>query len=221
MWCQAPPDMGRFSRAFPNAYVDVEEPPNKSFRNKAIGLAALVGTAYFILVVLVLHLEPTGYDPLTNAVSDYAVGPFALQMQSAFFAGGVGLSCLGVASYLVRGSRREAYGSALILIAGLSLFLVGAFPTDIEGTPTTFHGSMHVALSAVVFIASPAGMLLDSSGMGRKWLWATSAAMALAFLSAFAVSALALNASGLSERLYIGVLVGWWLLASVRILRSP
>ncbi len=109
----------------------------------------------------------------------------------------------------------------MLLLSGASLFLVGAFPTDLEGSPTTFHGAMHVALSAVVFIASPAGMLLVSSGTSRRWFLATIAALGAAVVFAATGSALAVNINGLIERGYIGVLAGWWLAASLKALRSP
>lgn len=206
--------------AFPNAYLETDEPPRTFPWGKVFALVGVLGIASFVLTIAVLHLEPTGYDPVVRAVSEYAVGAYSYQMQFGFFVGGLGLGSLGVASYVTNTDRRARVGSILLFFSGVALFAVGAFPTDLEGAQATFHGTVHLALSAVVFIASPSAMLMISSAISRKWLWATLAALAAVVLIASAELPLSVNYSGVVERIYIGVMVAWWTLASLRILRA-
>ncbi|MDA4124915.1 MAG: DUF998 domain-containing protein [Thaumarchaeota archaeon] len=212
--------MKRPVEAFPNAYLEVDEPPNKALRNKALAFIAAGGIGFFALVIFVLHFEPTGYNPLTQAVSDYAVGSFAWEMQLGFYIGGIGLATLGVLNYLSAKARSSKVGSALLFLAGIALFTVGAFPTDLEGTPATLHGIMHSVISQVVFSAGPIGMVLISYAVGRRPFLATLVAWLTAGGFFALVTALSLGASGLAERLFIAVLVVWWFADSVYLSKS-
>jgi carotenoid cleavage dioxygenase len=42
---------------------------------EAFGIAAALATAVQVRALIVLHLLPTGYNPVRDAVSDYGVGP--------------------------------------------------------------------------------------------------------------------------------------------------
>ncbi len=48
-------------------------------------LLAIGGVLYFIMAVVILHLLRPDLNPITHAVSNYAVGPFGFLMTSAFF----------------------------------------------------------------------------------------------------------------------------------------
>jgi hypothetical protein len=48
------------------------------------------------LTTLILHLQPTGYDPVRQVLSDYAVGAFGTEMALGFFVGGVGVAALAI-----------------------------------------------------------------------------------------------------------------------------
>ena len=212
--------VGQKSHAFPNAYVDVDEPPNRTSREKFLALVGMFGAAYFGLTILVLHFEPTGYDPLRQAVSDYGVGRFAVEMQLGFFAGGISLVSLALAFALADEGRVLKLGSLLLLIGGVALFIAGGFPTDIAGAAATLHGTIHSSLSLVVFTSAPIGMLLVSYGNGRRWFWTTMSALAAAGGFFAATLILSLDAGGVAERLFILVLLLWWFAASWRQFRT-
>lgn len=167
---------------------------------------------------MVLHFQST-YDPLRNVVSDYAVGQYSTEMTLGFFAGGAGVVALALAILFSQNGRTLKVGSSLLLVAGFALFTVGAFPTDLEGASTTVHGTVHSALSAVVFTLGPLGMLIVSHGYGRKWLLPTI--LAFVASSAFAIVVQQLfGFTGLAERGIILVLLVWWTTASIHVLRS-
>jgi len=207
--------------AFPNAYLEVDEPPNRIPRQKILALGGMIGLVCFSLIILALHFEPTGYNPVTQVVSDYAVGPFGSVMSVGFVAGGVGLSLLGVALVLAEMEPRAfRVGAYMVLIAGLALFFVGAFPTDLEGQATTFHGTVHSLLSQIVFSFGPIGMLLITFSYGKRWF----ALMLPIYLGTGAFLAanlsLSLGVSGLAERFFIVLLLGWWIALSYHAFRD-
>lgn len=96
----------------------------------------------------------------------------------------------------------------LLLIAGVALFTVGAFPTDVEGAQTTIHGTVHGMLSTLVFTLGPVGMGLISYGYNRKWFFATLLGFVVTSVFA-AVVQLELGAMGLAERGLIVLLLSW------------
>lgn len=211
------------NRAFPNAYLEVDEPPRRT-RQRALALAGLLGTAWFILTVTALHLEPTGYNPVTQTVSDYGVGKFAAAMDLGFFSGGAGLFCIALALGSGPGRQRGTglrAGATLLLVAGIALFLVGLFPTDLEGTPGTAHGAAHGLLSLAVFTLGPAGMIVLARTQDHHWLLATLGALGVAAASLVINAAFALDANGLAERAVIAVVFGWCLGVAYLLFRDP
>ena len=44
--------------------------------NEVLGAIAVVGAVVCLGSIVVLHVLPTGYNPVRNAVSDYGVGPY-------------------------------------------------------------------------------------------------------------------------------------------------
>ena len=99
-------------------------------------IVALVGIIYFGCVVAFLHFLPTSYNPVTQAVSDYGVGQYAVLMDSAFFA--IGIGTIALAFSLSRFDMLGRLGKVGVLslsIAGVCFFAVGFFPTDLEGAP--------------------------------------------------------------------------------------
>ncbi len=183
-----------------------------------LAVVSLLGSVYFGLSVIALHLLHTGYNPVSQEVSDYAVGPFGLVMDFAFTAAGVGGMSLAAALSLSYAERDRA-GALLLFLAGAGTFLLGLFPIDLQGTPATTHGAVHSAASLLVFVTQPIGAVLVSRRFGARGLWATFAAFAVAAAVFVLDQALSLGATGLSERVFLGVIVSWSALASVRTIR--
>ena len=57
---------------------------------RLLAVVSLLGSVYFGLSVIALHFLPTGYNPVSQEVSDYAVGPFGAWMDLLGFRGGRG-----------------------------------------------------------------------------------------------------------------------------------
>jgi hypothetical protein len=182
----------------------------------------MLGVAYFSITIVLLHFEPTGYDPVSQFVSDYAVGAFALEMSLGFFVGGIGVTGLGLALVMVQTDRRAfRAGAFMTVIVGLVMFLIAGFPTDIEGAASTIHGMVHSRLSAVVFTLGPASMVLISYAQGRRWFGVALSVLAASFVFSALTGVFVLGANGLAERFFIAVLFGWWMVAAYRALREP
>ena len=52
-------------------------------------IIAAVATGMQLLALIALHLLPTGYSPVRDAVSDYGVGPYRAGFWAQALAGGI------------------------------------------------------------------------------------------------------------------------------------
>src|SRR5688572_29791955 len=140
---------------------------NPGPRRAAMALAWLaVATAVFDLVVfVVLHALRGEVDPVTDAVSEYAVGDYGVLKVLATLAVGLGALALTAALHLAR-ARRSTVGLVLLGVYGLAKVVQAFFPIDV-GDQTTPSGAIHNVLGTLAFFALPAAAVLLSRSWGR------------------------------------------------------
>jgi NADPH:quinone reductase-like Zn-dependent oxidoreductase len=100
---------------------------------KAFSVAAALATAVQAVALIMLHLLPTGYHPVRDAVSDYGVGPYRNWFWLQAAAGGVGCLALGIALAQLHPFTPTQVVVALIVTAG-TRFLIPFFATDQKGS---------------------------------------------------------------------------------------
>lgn len=196
--------------AFPNAYLETDEPPNSIPWDRIIAIVGTLGTTYFGLTILALSLFDSDYNPISQAASDYGVGRFAVEMNLGFFIGGIGLIAFALTIGRQEANIRSRSGSALFFIAGLVLFVNSYFTTNIEGGSASFHGTIHGLGGLVFFIAAPIGVILVSRRFGRGKLLAAVLGLGIGFVL-LAIGGL----SGLAERVILLVVFATVIIASL------
>ncbi len=82
------------------------------------------------LILIVLHVVPSGYDPAVNFVSEYAVGEFALLGKAFGFTGVVGIVALCGALHASRIAPLGSPVNMLMVLASIAATLVALFPVD-------------------------------------------------------------------------------------------
>jgi len=188
--------------AFPNAYVETDEPHIRSPLSRLSRILAITGTAYFGLTILVLTLFDSDYSPVAQAASDYGVGRFAFEMNLGFLIGGVGLLSYAIAINSQDAKSRTRAGAVLFLIAGAVLIMDSYFTTNVEGGSQTLHGLIHGLGGFVFFITAPIGTLLVARKFGRVRVFATILMLGAGFF----LLAANVNAGGLAERVILLVI---------------
>jgi Protein of unknown function (DUF998) len=173
---------------------------------------ALASTTGCVACLVYLHLAPTGYSAVRNAVSEYGVGRYARWYGLQASLAGIAAICLAVAL------GRPRYVVTLLAVVATARLAIGWFPTD---TATSDHptrrGGIHLILALVAFTTAPwAAIALRSSQHGAPWLGWLMAALAL-------VTMISLRSSlrpwfGLIERGYYAAMLAWLILISVRLL---
>jgi hypothetical protein len=192
---------------------------------------ALVLLLVYVVLDVVAQLLPPHYNPVSQAESDLAVGPFGYVMTVNFVVRGIlSLSFLfGLVGATTLG-RRSPVGVALLGAWGLGAFVLAASPTDV-GTGTTLHGMIHLVTAALAFVAAAVGEVILSIRCGeeprlaraRTTALLVSALAVLALLGLFYVQQrprLVAEAFGLVERVFLGLVLLWIAVVSVYLLRS-
>ena len=177
-----------------------------------LATTALAGLVMFPVIVVALHLIQGGqYHPLSQAVSDLALGKQGWLLAIAFGAAGTGLICLAI---LI---RRTVSGSVVapvfLAIAALFVFVAAAFHADGDG-PTTLHGQIHVTASLISFVLMIAAMFVCSRRFRLDPAWRRLALPTLvwAFITVgafFLIPALGDAYMGLGQRIFIAAWLSW------------
>jgi hypothetical protein len=166
----------------------------------AAAAASLVVTGLCIGCLLYLHLAPTGYSPLTQAVSRYGVGKYARWYQAQ-------AACAGVAGILLAVAlRHPRHVVVLLVVFGIARLAITQFPMDTARGP---HALLAVAAFGSV---TSAAIRLSSSLHGTPALgWAMLAALLAGIL-------LRRVAFGLAERAFYAAMLVWLGLVATRLL---
>ena len=108
-------------------------------------LAMLIGLAIFAS----MHLLPTGYDPVSQAASDYAVGRFG--QLHRFYLWFISIGILALCLALGFKSPLAVAGQIFLALAALGYIASSLFPTDLEGKRLTRTGAIHYAIAFLNF----------------------------------------------------------------------
>jgi hypothetical protein len=183
----------------------------------AFAVASLVFTGGCVACLLYLHLAPTGYSPLRNAVSEYGVGRYARWYRAQ-------AACAGVAAGLLAGALATGVSpvplrvDVLLVVFAVARIAIGRYPTDLIGaTRRTRTGAIHVALAVAAFAsASVAGIALKRPEHGQPALGWAMAVCAVGTMLALRRSALRPFA-GLIERGFYVAMLAWLVLVAARL----
>ena len=170
----------------------------------AAAAASLVCTGLCIACLAYLHLSPTGYSPLHDAVSAYGVGRYARWYQAQATAAGLAAVALAVA---LGGPRRVVI---LLAVFAAGRLAITQAPLDRRRVA---HGLLAVLAFGAVAIA---GIRLTSAEHGTPSLgWAMAA---FVFLMAITRRNPPLRGwFGLIERGFYAAMLAWLALVATRL----
>jgi hypothetical protein len=196
---------------------------------EALSVTAAVATAVQAGALVALHLLPTGYNPVRDAVSDYGVGRYRSVFWLQAVAGGVGSLALAVAL-----AQLDPFTPDLVVImlavSAVARFLIPFFRTD-QGDSRfeTVPGRVHMLLAVVSF----GGLTVAATSLwhtlrhyaawhsAKGWLTITPWVM----LGSVAALVLALRVPrlerhfGLYERLFYASSIAWVLVVAIKLAR--
>jgi Protein of unknown function (DUF998) len=196
---------------------------------KAFSIIAALATAVQAAALVTLHLLPTGYNPVRDAVSDYGVGPYRGWFWLQAAAGGVGCLALGIALAQLHPLTPTQVVVALIVTAGARL-LIPFFATDQHGSRfQTRHGTIHMILAVIAF----GGLVWAATGLWTTlrhypaWHGTESALTIIPWIMLGSVIAVVLAIAGprlkpffgIFERLFYLSSITWVLIVAINLAR--
>jgi hypothetical protein len=196
---------------------------------EAFSIAAAVAAGLQTGALIALHILPTGYNPVRDAISDYGVGRYRAWFWTQAWAGGLAKLALAVALAETTPSV-PALVFVMLLISAAASFLIPAFPTDQHGSRfQTRSGTVHMILAIVVFAAliiaaselagtlehQPAWHEVKSLLVVLPWVMTGSA---IGILLALRSPRLKLI-FGLIERLFYVAAIAWIFVVSIELAR--
>lgn len=172
---------------------------------------ALVCTVGCMACLVYLHLAPTGYSPVRNAVSEYGIGRYAHWYGLQATLAGIAALFLAVAL----GHPRRVV--TLLVVLAVARIAIAWFPTDGGSGQPTQRGGIHLVLALIAFTAASwAAIALKPSDHGAPWLGWLMAALAISMMISLRTSLRPWF--DLIERSYYAAMLAWLILISARLL---
>jgi Protein of unknown function (DUF998) len=160
--------------------------------------------AYFVIVLIVLHILEPEFDPRFRFMSEYALGDYGWLMTTTFFA--LGLAPLAAALGLqnaYQSSRGIRIGLGLLVVAAMFIWLAGIFRDSIP----------HLLAGVVAFPSMVMAVLVLSWTFRRAAGWQTiyrvTLFIALGMLAMFLLMVADLGMPGLQQRVFIFLFLLW------------
>jgi len=138
---------------------------------EALSIVAAVAMAVGTGALVTMHLLPTGYNPIRDAVSDYAIGRYRAGFWLFATAGAV--SGLALALALAQSSPpKPTLAVAMLLLSAASRLLIPFFPTDQSGSRfQTVKGTVHMVLAVAIFASIAVAASSLGGTLGREPAW--------------------------------------------------
>jgi hypothetical protein len=192
----------------------------------SIATVALVGVAYFVVAIVVLHVLRSDLNPIQRPTSEYAVGPYGWLMTSAFFSMSVASWALVMGLYQgVSQPARSRIGLGLMGLWGVGLLIAMLFPIDLDGAPQTLSGAIHGINGPLAFLSLTAGVIFVSRRFKYDEAWRpvyrSALILSLVMLALFFATPVSIatesGLAGLFQRVYLVTFVTWFVLTATRL----
>ena len=204
---------------------------NEVLTTRRLALFGAIGPVVFVGVVIVVtflewdFLHARGWHLVQDSRVVYpsttAMGPYGLLQTLNFLQ--IGVAVIAVALGLWRTvTPRPRVGTAFVVLAGVS-FLLSSFTTDgTNGTPTTWHGTIHALAFLLLVFATLIGALVIAVQLRKDPAWRLVAYVApvvpiVLVVSLFLTGAVR-QAGGLLSVFSILAMLGWYALLGWRVL---
>ena len=193
-------------------------------KTRVLGMIGSLGPFIYLVATLTGGYLWTGYSHYSETVSTLTSSgaPNQAILTPLFAAYNICVLLLAVGLYIGIRNKGARVGSTLMALAGACGLLLFWFPQDFpQGPPTTFTGTMHVAIAGIIAFASLASVLEYGLSLRKNASWKTFARFCLIWfpialmLGGFGAASITTAYAGLAERLSIGSILVWIEIAGV------
>jgi hypothetical protein len=197
---------------------------------ETLSIIAAIAMAVSTGALLLLHVLPTGYNPIRDAVSDYAIGSYRALFWTFVTAGAV--SGLALAIALARSHpSKPTLTVAMLLLSAAARVLIPVFPTDQDGSRfQTPKGTIHMILAVAIFASIAVAASNLGGTLGNESAWHAVHGLVDGWLpwvititaSATGIVMIGPNLKrifGLIERFYYASSITWFFVVSIELAR--
>jgi hypothetical protein len=196
-------------------------------------LASVLASIYFFVAAIATHIVSRQYDPVSDYISDYAVGPWGWIYGSAFWASSIGCFALALSlTLLVPAASLSRIGVVLLAVVGVTYAIDFFFPTDVlppGAPPNTIIGTIHLVDALFGWVLFTVSAVLLSSRLENDAYWKPwyGLLIGLAWLSVILFIVLVgvvvskVPFGGIAEKAFILDRNIWALVVSVLAFNSP
>ncbi|MFJ9753098.1 DUF998 domain-containing protein [Streptomyces chartreusis] len=180
------------------------------------------GIGVFSACMLLLHWRRADLSPVTDLVSEYALGRDSIIAQISFVAVGISVLSFTVDISTVRPDVASRVAIYALRITSAGALILPFFPTDPTWPPVTTTGMIHSAVATGAMGAMACGMFSMSMRMRRKSIWMVPSLLGVGGAFTMAVCTVLMVfqvAPGLTERVLLGVGI-LWVAATSRAVRT-
>jgi len=193
---------------------------------RQLAIIALIFIVYFASIIIVLHFLRPDVNAFGSPTSEYAVGRYSILMSTAFVSMSIAtFSLLFGFNKVIYKSTPFRIGRILFAIWGVGLFVALSFPINPEGTEITTKNLIHRINGPVIFLCVSVAAILFAVSFKRdkNWQSISVAALTLSLLMLGLFVTIGISVSnnvgieGLFQRIFLAVLVSWFILTSLHL----
>ena len=138
----------------------------------ALAIICIIGVVLFWVILFIAQSLNPGYNPVSQSISDLALGPYGWLQTIAFFLLALVVISLGFGFYY--GLHKIRSLIAVTVLFGAMAFgeiIAGIFRVDWVKTPLSIHALVHQIGASITAIAFPVAvlMLLPSLKSNPQW----------------------------------------------------
>ena len=138
----------------------------------ALAIVCIIGVVLFWVILFIAQALNPGYNPISQSLSDLALGPYGWLQTIAFFLLALVAISLGLGFYY--GMHKKRGSRAVTVLFGAMAFgeiISGIFKVDWVKTPLTIHALVHQVGASITAIAFPVAALVLLPNLRSEPRW--------------------------------------------------
>ncbi len=200
-----------------------------SFQIRLLGIFGALAPIVYLVATVIGGILWSGYSQYSETVSTLTSqgAPNQTILTPLFAAYNLFVLLLAIGLYFGVKAKKPVWGSVFLALAAIGGLVLFWFPQDYpQGPPTSFSGTMHVAVAGVIAFASLASMLAYGLSLRKVPAWGNIARFCLVWLpvglvlGAFGAMSITMSYAGLAERLSIGSILIWIEIMSIALIKK-
>jgi len=191
-------------------------------------LSGIVGPVLFLLVVLIIDAIQPEHNPIVETISELVHGSYGWVQTLAFFL--LGFLLIVFATRLYKSTIKKItskIGTVLFILAGLSFFLLGAFPSQTNVSKLTTQQIIHDSAAGITCTSFILGCLAYAVHFridpqwSKYWIYSVATVLLCTLFGLlWAFTPLNLQARGVDQLLLLVCGLLWVEIISIKLLKT-